>query len=169
MSKATKTLYLVRHAKSSWGEPGLADRDRPLNKRGAGDCREMGQRLQRRGWIPERVFSSPARRAIDTARCIARQLPYPEAEISVEETMYCGGAAALNAVLQRVDEHLASVMLVAHNPDMTELVNRLCGAVIDAMPTCAVAVVRLDTDYWLEAGAGTGELTDYDFPKNTGR
>ncbi|MFQ5643438.1 MAG: hypothetical protein ACE5FQ_07040, partial [Thiogranum sp.] len=68
-------------------------------------------------------------------------------------------------VLQRLDERFASAMLVGHNPDMSGLVNLLCGAVIDAMPTCAIAVIRLNTEYWLEAGATTGELVDYDFPK----
>jgi len=59
-------------------------------------------------------------------------------------------------------------MLVGHNPDMSGLVNLLCGPVIDDMPTCAIAVIRLNIEYWLEAGVSTGELADYDFPKKPG-
>ncbi len=167
MNRVQKTLYLVRHAKSSWGEPGLADMERPLNKRGSSDCQEMGSRLNKRGWIPELIVSSPALRAVTTAQCIARQLQYPEADIVEEEAMYCSGTDALNAVLQRLDERFSTVMLVGHNPDMTGLVNLLCGPAIDDMPTCAIAVIRLEIDNWSEAGAGTGELAGYDFPKNT--
>jgi len=167
MSGEKKTLYLVRHAKSSWGEQGLADRQRPLNKRGGSDCQEMGSRLYRRGWIPDLIVSSPALRAVTTARCIARQLQYPEADIVEEEAMYCSGTDALNTVLQRLDERFSAVTLVGHNPDMTGLVNLLCGPAIDDMPTCAIAVVRLNIEYWLEAGTSDGELAAYDFPKNT--
>ncbi|MFQ5644420.1 MAG: histidine phosphatase family protein, partial [Thiogranum sp.] len=86
MSAKYRTLYLVRHAKSSWGAPGLADRDRPLNKRGSSDCRDMGSRLQKRGRVPGLIVSSPALRAVTTARCIAQQLQYPGADIIEEES-----------------------------------------------------------------------------------
>ncbi|GMQ84146.1 MAG: phosphohistidine phosphatase SixA [Gammaproteobacteria bacterium] len=167
MNRVQKTVYLVRHAKSSWGEPGLADMERPLNKRGSSDCQEMGSRLNRRGLIPDLIVSSPALRAVTTAQCIARQLQYPEADIVEEEAMYCSGTDALNAVLQRLDERFSTVMLVGHNPDMTGLVNMLCGPVVDDMPTCAIATVGLDIENWSEIDTGTGELADYDFPKKT--
>lgn len=160
-----KTLYLVRHAKSSWGDPELADIDRPLNKRGGRSCQEMGDRMKKYGWMPELILSSPANRAITTARCIAQQIGYPEADIVVDENIYCSSAGTLCDILQRLDERYAQVMLVGHNPDMTGLVNRLCGPVISDMPTCAIAMVRLDIDHWTETGAVAGELADYDFPK----
>jgi phosphohistidine phosphatase len=160
-----KTLYLVRHAKSSWGEPELADIDRPLNKRGGRNCQEMGGRMKKRGWVPELILSSPANRAITTARCIARQIDYPKADIVVDENIYCSGAGVLCDILQQLDERYTEVMLVGHNPDMTELVNRLCGPVISDMPTCAIAMIRLELDHWSETGAIVGGLADYDFPK----
>ena len=82
--------------------------------------------------------------------------------------MYCSGAGALLAILQRLDDRCAEVMLVGHNPDMTGLVNMLCGPVISDMPTCAIAMIRLNMDGWSETGAVIGELADYDFPKNSG-
>ena len=114
------------------------------------------------------ILSSPANRAITTARCIAQQIDYPEADIVEEEEMYCSGAGTLLAILQRLDDRCAEVMLVGHNPDMTGLVNMLCGPVISDMPTCAIAMIRLNMDGWSETGAVIGELADYDFPKNSG-
>jgi len=163
-----KTLYLVRHAKSSWGESGLADFDRPLNKRGCRDCQDMGARIKKHGRIPDLIVSSPASRALATARCIAQQMHYPEADIVTEKQAYCSGTGALIDILQRLDERDTAVMLVAHNPDMTGLVNMLCGTAISDMPTCAIAMVRLEIDNWSEVGTVAGELADYDFPKKTG-
>ncbi len=162
-----KTLYLVRHAKSSWGEPGLADIDRPLNKRGCRDCQDMGARLKKHGRMPDLIVSSPANRALATARCIAQQLHYPEADIVTVKNAYCSGTGALVDILQRLDERNTAVMLVAHNPDMTGLVDTLCGPVISDMPTCAIAMVRLEIDHWSQAGTVVSELTDYDFPKKS--
>jgi len=162
-----RTLYLVRHAKSSWGEPGLADFDRPLNKRGCRDCQDMGARMKKHGRMPDLIVSSPASRALATARCIARQLHHPEADIVTEKEAYCSGTGALIDILQQLGERHTGVMLVAHNPDMTGLVNMLCGTVVSDMPTCAIAMVRLEIDNWSETGAGIGELADYDFPKKT--
>ena len=139
--------------------------DRPLNKRGCLNCQKMGGRMKKHGRKPGLILSSPANRAITTARCIAQQIDYPEADIVEEEEMYCSGAGALLGILQRLDERYTEVMLVGHNPDMTGLVNMLCGPVISDMPTCAIAIIRLDMDGWSETGAVVGELADYDFPK----
>ena len=117
------------------------------------------------GRMPELILSSPANRAITTAQCIAQQIDFPDADIVVEKDAYCSGSGVLLGILQRLDERYTEVMLVGHNPDMTGLVNMLCGPVISDMPTCAIAMIRLDMDGWSETGSVVGELADYDFPK----
>ena len=84
-----KTLLLIRHAKSSWDDPALPDKDRPLNDRGRRDAPKMGKRLAKRGVKPDLILSSPALRALRTAEIIAKMLDYQRRDIVLNERLYC--------------------------------------------------------------------------------
>lgn len=160
-----KTLLLVRHAKSSWKDPSLADRDRPLNKRGKRDAPRMGKRLAARGVLPEIIISSPAVRARKTANKIASQIGYPKDRIHIEEGLYQGGSTGMLTVIRGIDDKARSAMLFGHNPGTTDLLNYLAHAEIPNVPTCGIAELRFVTDSWSEVVSGGGRLVDFDYPK----
>jgi phosphohistidine phosphatase len=162
----SKLLYLVRHAKSSWSDPSLSDRDRPLNKRGRRSAPDMGRRLAAQDHLPELIISSPAKRAFSTARKIAKELGYDQSEIMKDESLYFSGTGGMLEFLENLDDGYQKVMIVGHNPAMTTLLNILSGSSIDNMPTCAVAVIDYPMASWSELRSIEGQLLVYDFPKN---
>ena len=162
----SKLLYLVRHAKSSWSDRSLSDRDRPLNKRGRRSAPDMGRRLAAQDHLPELIISSPAKRAFSTARKIAKELGYDRSEIMKDEGLYFSGTGGMLEFLENLDDGYQKVMIVGHNPAMTTLLNILSGSSIDNMPTCAVAVIDYPMASWSELRSIEGQLLVYDFPKN---
>ena len=122
-----KRLYLVRHGKSSWKDPDLPDMERPLNKRGKRDAPRMGKRLNTRGIEVDGILSSPAKRALRTARLIAREIGFPVKTIVVDEAVYTGDVSELLEVVRDMDASLDKVMLFGHNPALTMLANYLTG------------------------------------------
>jgi len=165
--KQNKILYLVRHAKSSWSSAGLGDRERPLNKRGQTDAPEMGERLMRRSARPNLIITSPAVRAQSTTALIAGELGVPHTDIAVEEQVYGASASGLIYLLQNLDNQHEQLMLVGHNPAMTDLVNHLAGHCTDNLPTCAIATLQFVADDWHELTSVAVELVDLDFPKKS--
>ncbi len=146
-----KTLVLVRHAKSAWGDPTLADHDRPLNDRGRRDAPEMGRRLRERGVSPQAILSSTAVRARTTAEAIAEQLGVAPDVVALDERLYGSSPETILAVVGELDDEVATVLIVAHDPGMSDLAYRLSGE-IEHMPTCAVAEFRFRTWSWSEIG-----------------
>ena len=163
-----KQLILVRHAKSSWQDRTLSDRDRPLNSRGKRDAPEMGDRLARRRYRLDRIVSSPAVRALETARTIAEKLGYARGSIAVEERLYGAAVADLLDVIRCVDESVATLMLFGHNPGLTELANHLGPRPIPNLPTCGVLHLGFETDTWSAVGYARGAEVLFDFPKSQG-
>jgi len=162
---AKKRLYLLRHAKSSWDDPKLDDFARPLNKRGERDAPLMGRRLREQGFAPDRIVSSPAERAYETARTVARELGYAVAEIVRDEELYLASAATLLHRVHETPDALGSVMLVAHNPGLTNFANMLTGRHIDNLPTCGLYCADFSIRRWRDLTPGTGTLVTFDFPK----
>ena len=160
-----KRLVVVRHAKSSWKDPGLRDFDRPLSKRGKSDAPEMGRRLARRSLIPDRLLSSPAKRAIRTAEIIAGAIGFPAGRITRMDRLYGAGVADLLGILQRLDDAEQTVFLVGHNPGLTDLVNSICSAFLDNLPTCGLFCVDFEISSWKEIGRCRGRCVFMDFPK----
>jgi len=160
-----KTLYLVRHAKSSWGDPALPDRDRPLNERGLRDVATMGQRLTERGVKVDVMLSSPATRALTTAEHLAKALGIKRKEIVVIERLYAAPAKELLSLIEALGDEPKRVMLVAHNPGLTELARHFASE-IAGMPTCAIAEFMFAAPSW--AGIGQAEPANVvlDHPKN---
>ncbi len=160
-----KTLILVRHAKSSWAEPGLADRDRVLNDRGRRNAPEMGKRLAKRDLKPDVVLSSPATRALATAKLLAEELDYKCADIRVDDRLYAAEADVVVEVVRELGDGPKRVMVVGHNPEMTDLAQRYSGT-IDHMPTCAVAVFTFDIASWRALGPGEARSCAFHTPKS---
>jgi phosphohistidine phosphatase len=160
-----RTLLLVRHAKSSWDDPDLADRDRPLNKRGLRDAPAMARRVAQRAHRPERIVTSPALRARRTAEAMAAALALePEARM-VDERLYDAMAEDLLEVIRALDPRLERVMLVGHHPGMTDVANLLAGAALAKIPTCGVAELSLHVAAWADAGADAATLSGIESPK----
>lgn len=163
-----KTLYLVRHAKSSWNDRSLDDIDRPLNGRGKRDAPDMGRRLARQGHWPGQVIASPARRARDTARAICAELDIAADTIHIDEDLYFSGVEGMLRAIERADDAHDTLMLVGHNPTMTELANLLGDLGEWNMPTCAIAIIGFDMASWGLVRTVDGRLLGYDTPKGSG-
>jgi phosphohistidine phosphatase len=161
-----KTLVLIRHAKSSWKDASLADRDRPLNKRGKRDAPEMGRRLAARGGAPDLIVSSPATRALATARVIAEAVGYPVDGIREDERIYMASPAELLEAIRGLDDGHERVFLFGHNPGLTELVNELSEPALDNVPTCGVVELRLAADRWADLSPDKVQRADFDTPKS---
>ena len=160
-----KTITLLRHAKSSWTDPGLRDFDRPLNDRGKRDLPRMAARFVDKHDPPELIVSSPAKRARKTARGFAKGLGLDKGEVCFEDLIYEAFFDTLLEVIWSLDDSLDDVMLVGHNPGFTELCEWLSGAGIANMPTCALARIELGVERWRDVGRGSGSLADFDYPK----
>lgn len=163
-----KTLTLVRHAKSSWKDSSLADRDRPLNKRGERDAPEMGRRIAAAGVRPSLIVSSPAVRAWTTARIIADEIGYPREFLQRDQRLYLASVNAILDVIVAQDNGFNNLMIVGHNPGFTDFANYLVPGLTNNIPTAGVVSVALDTDDWNLYDRPGVELLLYDFPKNDG-
>jgi phosphohistidine phosphatase len=141
-----KTVLILRHAKSSWSNPGLADFDRPLNKRGKRDAPRMGAWLDAQELIPDLILSSPARRARKTAQAVSEYSSY-DGEIETVPDFYPGDPYTFIDTLMSIPDEYQSVMIVAHNPGLEELLYALSGESA-RMPTSSLAQVELPLDLW---------------------
>jgi len=159
------TLYLVRHAKSSWHNPKLADFDRPLNDRGQKDAPELGKRLRDSGVRVDAIVSSPALRAISTAKHIANEIGYSRQRIMREPLLYMASPEAMLDVIFALETGANEAMIVGHNPGLTDLANMLTRSSIDNVPTCGVAVIRFSFGEWSDVAPGNGKLISFDYPK----
>lgn len=160
----TKTLLILRHAKSSWGDLSLADHDRPLNGRGKKAAPRMGELLLERGLTPDLIISSTARRARDTVTRVAEACEF-DGEPLWEGSLYGGGYQAYTWAIRNARDDADIVMVVGHNPDLEDLLEALTGAVA-FMPTAALAQVALPIDSWRDLVVDGGyELVNLWRPK----
>ena len=161
-----KTLTIVRHAKSSWNEPGLSDRERPLNKRGQRDAPRMGKRIADAGIRPSLIVSSPATRAWTTAQIIAEELSYPVEFLQRENSLYLASLNDILDVIVAQDDGFNSLMVVGHNPGLTNMANFLSPGLTGNLQTAGVVSVTFDQDDWKLYEQPNTELILHDFPKN---
>jgi phosphohistidine phosphatase len=161
-----KTLYLLRHAKSSWAAPEQKDYDRPLDERGLEEAAQMAARLMERSERPQLVISSPALRALSTARIVCETLGMPSEGIIENRQIYLAGSPKLQQLVSLFDESAVSAMLVAHNPALTDLANDLAHAGIDNIPTCGLVTLELPIEHWAELLPGSGRLRSFEYPNN---
>lgn len=161
-----KTLYINRHAKSSWANMGMADFDRPLNNRGENDAPMMGKRLKEKGVIPDHILSSPANRAISTARTIATEIGYLLENIKEDRNLYHASDVSILEIIKQQDDENDSLIIFGHNPGFTDLASILSGRWFDNIPTCGIVALQFEVSKWSEVSAGNGEISFFDYPKN---
>jgi len=158
-----KKLFIIRHAKSDWSDLTLRDFARPLNKRGFKNAPFMGKQLKKLEVNPDLIISSPALRAITTAKLISKEINYTK-EIQTDENIYEASLHALLDILNKLDDKNEQVFLVGHNPSLSFLVETLSGLDTD-IPTCAVVQIDFDTDTWENISLKNSTLVSYDYPK----
>ncbi|SRR6266498_745166 len=162
-----KTLLLLRHAKSSWKQPELADHDRPLNKRGKQTAPLMGALLQDEDLIPDIILSSSAARTHTTALLVAKACSYM-GEIKKTRNLYLAEPQDYIEVLRQVAEKHTHVLVVGHNPGLEALIEALTGEAM-AMPTAALACIELSVKRWRDLDMNTEcKLVNVWRPKNLG-
>ena len=159
-----KTIYLLRHAKSSWDDASLSDFERPLNERGLNAAPFVGEVMTRRGFSPAVVISSPAVRAATTA-ALVKESGGLNAELQYDHRIYEASPITLRTVASEVGDDLDSVMLVGHNPGMEGFIRYLTGRV-EPMPTAALAVLELSIDSWKDLDADCGKIVEIIRPKD---
>ncbi|MFN0139143.1 MAG: SixA phosphatase family protein [Pyrinomonadaceae bacterium] len=140
-----KRLFLLRHAKSSWDDPQLADHDRPLNDRGRRAAPFMGRLMSERGFVPDVILSSTAKRARQTTELLKEAADF-RTEIILDERIYDASPGALQQVVSEIDSH-ESAILIGHNPGIEAFIRYLTGDA-EPMPTAALAVIDLAIDRW---------------------
>jgi phosphohistidine phosphatase len=162
-----RTLYLVRHAKSSWLDPQLADFERPLNDRGLRNAPFMGEIMREHKLIPSVIVSSPAARARHTAELVKKGGNF-DAEIIFEPKIYEASTNTLREVISNFADSYEKVMLVGHNPGMEGFVRFVSGS-SETMPTASVAVVDLELNSWIDLEAECCTLRHIYRPKELTR
>ncbi len=159
-----KKLFILRHAKSSWDTPDISDFDRPLNARGLNTAPFMGELIASHGIAPEKIISSPAKRALHTATLV-RESAGLNTEITFDERVYEASPQTLRQVLAELPESVSSVMLVGHNPGIEGVIRMLSGE-SETMPTAALAEITLNFDSWTNVGTDSGKLDRVFRPKD---
>lgn len=149
-----KTLYVIRHAKSSWTF-NLDDHDRPLGLRGRRDVRIMGKYLSENVPTPDAMISSTASRALHTALFLADEWGFPEEQMLITKELFHAGPGDILEVISRASGD--SLAIFGHNPGFTDLVNRLQGEYLDNLSTCAVMGISLDISSWQEVRKAKGK------------
>lgn len=162
-----KTLYVIRHAKSSWDDMTIDDFDRPLNDRGKTDAPRMGKRLKEKNIYPGLLLSSPAKRALSTAKRISEALGYSKENIKTDRALYHAGSTQIFSVIKLLPDKFDTVMIFGHNPGLTDFVNDVGRSIdIDNIPTCGVVAFEFNIDSWKELREGLGTLLFFDYPKS---
>lgn len=160
-----KLLILIRHAKSSWSDPTLQDFDRPLNKRGRRNAPFMGEALCNKGVHFDHVYSSPAKRALDTANYICSAIGYDLGRIETDQTLYHASASSLLNFVRNMEDRFSTVAIVSHNPGLNELTNLLTEKHIDNIPTAGIVMLKASVDNWTKVEKKVVTLQDFDYPK----
>jgi phosphohistidine phosphatase len=167
-----RRLLLLRHAKSSWSEPGASDHDRPLNRRGQEAAPRIGAYLARHGLIPDRILCSTARRARETWELVGAEAPAaPPATFS--EQIYNATPRALVDVFRGADPHAASLLVVGHNPGLQEAATALIASgdledrerLREKLPTGGLVVIDFAIADWSKLHSRSGRLERFVVPR----
>jgi phosphohistidine phosphatase len=169
-----KTVLLLRHAKSAWGDAGLADHERPLNRRGERSAKGMAEHIANKSPRPDLILCSTAIRSRQTLAPLVHRLAAPAPPILLEKALYLASEAALLARLREVPREADTVLLIGHNDGIWQLAEVLAGrgraglvaALHDKFPTGALATLRAPIKRWSELAAGSAELTAFVRPRD---
>lgn len=162
-----KTLYLVRHAKAVGLEADETDSERSLTKKGRKDAQRIARKLKKKSKVPQLIISSPAKRAVKTARILANELNYSIDMIAMNDTLYEspeeGGEEALLEVLKHVDNEYQSVMFIGHDPLLSSFANFLQKSFTEKLPAGAVVEVEFANNSWSTISKGRGKVAFFDY------
>jgi phosphohistidine phosphatase len=164
MTEGRLRLILTRHAKSAWDDPATEDHDRPLNARGQRQARELGDWLASRGYDPEEVLCSSAKRTRETWACVESAVLLTRPEVHILPKLYGADPVKLTSVLQGA--HMPVVMLIAHNPGIADFAAMLLerepsDPEFRRYPTSATSVIDFFEDSWAKTGPGKGQLLEF--------
>lgn len=159
-----KKVYLIRHAKSSWEEPWSNDHDRPLAPRGLRDAPKMGKRLKLKGIIPDKIISSTALRAKETAELIAEELKFPVKKIDFDSRLYHASASTYLHFIRQQDDKIDCLFVIGHNPGMNELIHHL-GIDLDNLPTAGICGFESKENSWSDFKPKKTKMIYLDYPK----
>jgi phosphohistidine phosphatase len=160
-----KKIYLIRHAKSSWKDEILDDFLRPLNKRGKRDAEFMGKRLKMFDVYPDAIIASSAKRSEKTAKALAKALEFDKKKIIYTKSLYESSFETFFSLIHRLDDTYKEVFIVAHNPAITEVGERLSGAILSNIPTCAIVCLSFDVNHFRDIEEESGHILFFDYPK----
>lgn len=160
-----KMLYLIRHAKSSWDYPELMDFDRPLGARGLRDAPFMAQMIRDEGIVPDKLVSSPAKRAISTAIFFAQAQGIPAGEILQNKKIYHAYSEDILRIARDWSDDWNTVFLFGHNPTFTSVANFFAEEYIDNVPTCGIVAIELEADRWGGLKKRAGTVKKFWYPK----
>ncbi len=170
-----RELLVLRHAKSSWDEVDAADHDRQLSPRGIKAARKMGALIAERGWLPERVLCSTAKRTVETLTLARAEWPETgPLQLSELASLYLATPSRLLEIVRRQPDDVGRLLLIGHNPGLQTFVTRLAGhgdrqllaAVESKFPTAALAYLTCPLGSWRELGWGMATLADYQTPRD---
>ena len=161
-----KILLLVRHAKSSWDQPGISDFDRPLNERGKKDAPQMAKRVKEKGIELDHLVSSTAKRAKKTAKYFAEEFGLKKEDIKLIEELYGATQSEFLQTIKSIDDKYRIVALFSHNPGITDFASSLTNIRVDDMPTCAVFALQIKADSWKDFINAEKSFLFFDYPKN---
>ncbi len=162
-----KTVLLVRHAKSDWGDPSLSDIDRPLNGRGKTDAPVMARRLLDKNIFIDAFITSPATRARKTARIFAKAYKKDKDDLIIRDELYAAPENVFYDVIENAGDKFKSIAIFAHNPGLTDFANLLTDTRIDNIPTCGIFAIHADCSKWKDFKEAKKEFWFFDYPKNS--
>lgn len=160
-----KSLFLIRHAKSSWDNPGIRDFDRGLNERGLREAPMMAGLLLQRGFTPDLIVSSPAKRAFSTARFFAEAFGHPEQNIERIPDIYEASVMDILHIIHKLPDAAQRVYIFGHNPTFTDVANRFADDFIDNVPTCGIVHLETEAERWADMYEDNTRLRACLFPK----
>ena len=164
--QTTKTLIVVRHAKSSWKYPALSDLERPLNKRGKCDAPFMGELMYQKDIKVDVMISSPAQRTLSTALAFAEAMQHPTEKIVLAPEIYEVMADTILEIIQsRFNDSWQQVMLFGHNYACTDFANWYAKPAIDNVPTCGIVAIDYSIEKWSMADKNNGSIRFFEYPK----
>ena len=161
-----RTLFILRHAKSSWDDASLSDFDRPLNDRGVRDANIMAKELADKLSKLDLILSSSANRAVSTAQIFARTLNIPESKIKFNDSIYTAQEDQVRSIVMELPDNHSQVMIVGHNPTLTYFANRYYPEHIGNMPTAGIVKLEFDADSWSKVSKNKLASCFFDYPKN---
>jgi phosphohistidine phosphatase len=163
--ESIKKLFVVRHGKSSWEQPGVEDIDRPLKERGIKNSYEIAELITKKYPHPDCLITSPASRALNTAIIFSRILNTPPDQLIVKDSLYLAEVEEIEEILFEQNNKWNSIMIFGHNPGFTDFVNKYSNLRLQNLPTAGLVYMQFKADKWREIAKNNLLDCSTEFPK----